>query len=222
MSLAKKINLRAGEDIIEVVHQFGLVFWWRYLLGFACLFVTAFFITWFLAQNVLGYIALGLGTFIGLYIIIHTWFFQSHSLLVITTERVVDINRAGWFEELISSAMFGNIKDIYLHRKGILASMFGYAKVVIETKSERSLLELEAVRHPEKIVALILEAVEKAETALSLGSKKAIYEKFIQLIPSLAEADLCEVEDLIGAQLSRLDEVEAVEIDIDLAEAEVV
>lgn len=222
MSLAKKIHLREGEDIIKVVHQFGLVFWWRYLLGFACLFVTAFFITWLLAQNILGYITIGAGTFIGLYIIAHTSFFQSRSMLVVTTLRVVDINRAGWFEELISSAMFSDIKDIYLHRKGVLASMFGYAKVVIETKSERSLLELNAVHHPEKIVALILEATEKAEETFSLGSKKAIYEKFIQIIPTLGEADLCEVEDLIGAQLLRLDEVELVEEDIDLEEVEVV
>lgn len=222
MSLAKKIHLRENEDIIVVVHQYGLVFWWRYLLGFACLFVTAFFITWLLAQNILGYVVIGLGIFIGLYIIIHTWFFQNHSMLVVTTLRVVDINRAGWFEELISSAMFGDIKDIYLHRKGVLASMFGYAKVVIETKSERSLLELEAVRHPEKVVALVLEAVEKAEAIFSLGSKKAIYEKFIQIIPTLGEADLCEIEDLVGAQLLRLDETVVEEIDVDLEEAEVV
>lgn len=222
MSLAKKINLREDEDIIEVVHQFSLVFWWRYFLGFACLFVTAFFVTWLLAQNIWGYVAISAGALIGLYIIVHTWFFQNHSMLVVTTLRVVDINRIGWFEELISSAMYGDIKDIYLHRKGVMASMFGFAKVVIETKSERSLLELPAVHHPEKVVALILESVEKAEAVLSLGSKKAIYEKFIQIIPTLGEADLCEIEDLIGAQLLRLDNANEAEIDVEIDEEEVV
>lgn len=223
MSLEKKIQLRPSEEIDLVVRRSGAVFAWRYIFGFGILFVTAFYLFWFLAQGWWGTTVVVLGFLIGLYIIFHAWFFWKNNMLIVTNERVVDINRLGWFEELISTAAYSDIKDIYLHRKGLFASIFNYATVVIESKSQRSLLELPSVSEPEKVLALVLDKNDQYESHKGLLKKQAVYERFLQIIPELSEAELCEVLDLVDLRLANLaSAVTEVPIEVDKDEEEVV
>lgn len=223
MSLEKKIQLRVNEKIDLVVRRSGAIFAWRYILGFGILFATAFYLFWFLSQGWWGTAVVGLGFLIGIYIIFHAWFFWKNNMLVITDERVVDVNRLGWFEELISTAVYSDIKDIYLHRKGLLANIFRYATLVIESKSQRALLELPAVSEPEKVLALILDKNDQYESRKGLLKKQAVYDRFLQIIPELAEAELCEVLDLVDLRLANLaSAVTEVPIEVDQDEEEVV
>lgn len=204
MSLEKKIQLRPNEEIDLIVRRSGAIFTWRYILSFAILFSTAFYLFWLLAQGWWGMVIVGLGFVVGIYIIFHAWFFWKNNMLVVTTERVVDINRLSWFEELISAAAYNDIKDIYLHRKGVFASIFNYATVVIESKSQRALLELPAVAEPEKILALVLDKIDQSESRRGLLKKQAVYDRFLEIIPELEEAELCEVLDLVDLRLANL------------------
>lgn len=223
MSLEKKIQLRPSEEIDLVVRRAGATFAWRYILGFGILFATSFYLFWFLSQGWWGTVVVGLGFLVGVYIILHAWFFWKNNMLVITNERVIDINRLGWFEELISAAAYNDIKDIYLHRKGFFASIFNYATVVIESKSQRALLELPAVSEPEKVLALMLDKNDQYESHKGLLKKQAVYERFLQIVPELSEAELCEVLDLVDLRLANMaSEVTEVPIEVDQDEEEVV
>ncbi len=223
MSLEKKIQLRPSEEINLVVRRSGATFAWRYILGFGILFATAFYLFWFLSQGWWGTAVVSLGFLVGVYVIFHAWFFWKNNMLVVTDERVIDINRLGWFEELISTAAYNDIKDIYLHRKGFFASIFNYATVVIESKSQRALLELPAVSEPEKVLALVLDKNDQYESRRGLLKKQAVYERFLQIVPELSEAELCEVLDLVDLRLANMaSEVTEVPIEVDEDEEEVV
>lgn len=218
MSLEKKIQLRPNEEIDLVVRRSGVIFAWRYILGFVFLFATSFYLFWLLNQGWWGTIAVGLGFLLGIYIIFHAWFFWRNNILVVTNERVIDVNRLGLFEELISSSSYSDIKDIYLHRKGFWASLFRYATIVIESKSQRSLLELPAVSEPEKVLALILDKNDQFESRKGLLKKESVYKRFIEIVPELSEAELCEVLDLLDLRLANM--ASEVEVPIDIEENE--
>ena len=222
MSLEKKIQLHPNEEINLIVRRSGAVFLWRYILGFGILFATAFYLFWLLAQGWWGTVIVGLGSLIGVYIIFHAWFFWKSNMLVVTDERVVDVSRLGWFEELISTAAYSDIKDIYLHRKGLFANIFRYATLVIESKSQRALLELPAVSQPEKVLALVLDKNEQYESRKGLMKKQAVYDRFLQIVPELSEAELCEVLDLVDLRLANLASAVEVPIEVDQDEEKVV
>ncbi len=201
MSLAKKINLRAGEDIVEVVRPYSLASLWLYFLGLAFLLASAFFMFWLISQGWWGYVVLGLGFLVGVWIIIRTWFFNRSNYLVVTSDRVVDVTRLGWFEEIISTAGYLDIKDAFIHKRGIFANIFNYGTITIESKSQQVVLELEKVHHPAQVQSLVMTQAEKYRLQRRVVNQESIFHNFLKIIPDLSESELIEVQDLIVEQL---------------------
>lgn len=146
----------------------------------------------------------GLGMFIGLFIIFRTWFFARSNLFVITNERVVDISRMDWFDEVMSSAGYSDLKDVFVHKKGIGGNLLNYGALTVETKSEQVVLEMENIHRPQKWQSLILELRDAYRRNKYLSGKREIYDSFIKIVPQLSEEELCEVYDIVTAKLSSI------------------
>lgn len=205
MSLAKKINLREGEEIIFTLKRFALINYPGYFLGLVFILASAFFAVWLFARGLWGEVAFGLGLFLGVYFILRTWFFSHYNFLVVTSERVVDVSRVSWFDEIISACNFRSVKDIYVRKKGILANLFNYGSVTIETNNDRNVLQLTHIFDPNKAATAIRDemalALEKSEDKVL----EDIYEDFVEVIPDLTPDELARISDLVN---ERLDELE--------------
>ena len=208
MSLTNKINLHEDEEIVHIIRRYFLTYAWVYIFGLTILFVSAFFMFWLLNQGLWGEIVFGLGIFIGLFTIFRTWFFNHFNILIVTSERVVDISRLSWFDEVISSAKFNEVKDIFIRRRGIAANMFNYGTITLETKNQGVILELSQVHQPQKIQSLIVESIENFRMTRKLSSRQSLYDGFVKVIPQLDEAELCLVRDLIDERLEEFDNLE--------------
>ncbi len=193
---------------METVRRYQLTYFWSYVLGLLIMLATSFFMFWMFARGWWGYVLYGFGMFLGLLIIFRVWFFAKHNMLVVTSERVVDICRPGWFDEIISSVSYGDIKDIYFRKKGICASLFNYGTLLIETKSHKTVLEVKNVQAPEKIHALITDLSEDFSRGRHLLSKQALYSAFLKIINDLTEEEICEVKDLLENRLQIIDGLE--------------
>jgi len=204
MSLASKIHLRPEEKIIAVVRRYGLVYYWKYLFGLGIMFASAFFMFWLITQGVLGYALFILGLVVGLLIILLTWFFNHANVLLVTSERVVDVARTGLFEEYLTTIGFFDIKDIFATRRGIAGTIFSYGNVTIAAKGGELVIETDPVKRPQAVVNIILEAREDYRQKRRIGTNEAIYKNFIKLISELSEEELCEVKDLVDARLTGL------------------
>jgi len=204
MSITKKIHLQGGEEIKQIIRQYPPTFFLHYLVGIAVLFLASFFMFWLFSIGWWGQILYGIGMIIGLYIIIQTWFFASANILIITNERVVDINRLGWFEEVMSSAGYLDVKDVFVHKKGIMGSILNYGSLTVETKSQQVVLEFEKVHKPQKWQSLILELRDSFRRNRHLSGKREIYDSFVKIIPQLSEEELCEVYDSVTAKLATI------------------
>jgi len=201
MNLARKIHLREGESIIASAQRFWLTLIWKYILGLLFWFASFFFMFRLFAFGWWGYALFGLGIFIGLFIICRTWFFSSHNIFIITSERVVDISRQGWFDEVVSSVSLNDIHDASVRKKGMCAGIFNYGNLCVETRSKQFVVEEEKIKNPQKMQALILEAEEKYRQSRRLSNIQAVYHSFIKIIPEIADNDLLSVHELIRIRL---------------------
>ncbi|HSR89555.1 MAG TPA: PH domain-containing protein [Candidatus Udaeobacter sp.] len=201
MNLAKKINLKENEAVAEIIKPAAITYVWKYLFGLVFLFAASFFMFRLFDYGWWGDAIYGLGIFLGLYIILRAWFMRNANLFVITSDRIVDIHRAGWLEEIISAVSYLDIKDIAIRKKGIGQSLFNFGSLTIATKDERLILEIINISHPAKIQLLLAEAGQQYKQNLNLTNSRAIYNNFIKIIPNLTDVDLKETRRLIDEQL---------------------
>lgn len=80
------------------------------------------------------------------------WFFN---IYIVTNERIVDIDFIHLLFKQFSEAEITKIQDISYSTGGVLATVFNYGNVLIETAGEFPNLEFESVPHPEKVVEVI-------------------------------------------------------------------
>lgn len=103
---------------------------------------------WYLAT-----FGFALASFIG-------WFFN---IYIVTNERIVDIDFLYLLYKKFSEAELTKIQDIHYTSGGILATIFNYGNVVVETAGEMPNIEFEAIPFPEKVVETIRELTESEE-----------------------------------------------------------
>lgn len=204
--------MRESEEILETIRPYFLTNIIKYLLGLAFILASAFFMFWLLAQGWWGNIGFGLGIFLGIFIIFKTWFIAHNNLLVITNERLADVSRLAWFEEVISSVRLSDVKDILVIKKGILPNIFNYGKLVVMTKNENVMLQTLSIYSPQRWQAVALEIIDDHCEKRKLGNKKNIYKNFKSLISEMSEDELVEIKSLIDDRLGEYaDEKDSVE-----------
>jgi hypothetical protein len=203
MSLAKKIQLKDDEKIITVVQPHFITSVWKYFFGLAFLFVSSFFMFRLFFYGWMGDVVYGLGMFSGVYIIFHTWLMNHANILVVTGERVVDIHRLGWFDEIISSVNYLDIKDVVVRKKGIAQSLFNFGGIAIQTHGQQFVLEILNIGNPAKTQLLLLDISQQYKQDIKVANMQVIYNNFIKIIPDLTDGDLQEVQKLIEEQIGK-------------------
>ena len=201
MSIAKKINLKEDERIITAVRPVAVAYIWKYLLGLIFLFVSSFFMFRLFFYGWWGNVVYGAGMFLGFYIIFRTWFMNHQNVLVVTSERVVDIHRLGWFDEIISSVSYMDVKDVVVRKKGIAQSLFNFGGIAIATKSQQFVLEILNIGNPSKHQLALAEISQQYKQNVKIANMQVIYNNFIKIIPDLTDGDLAEARALIDEQL---------------------
>ncbi len=201
MSIAKKIQLKEDEKIIEIITPSVFSYGWKYLIGLAVLFVFSFYMFRLFFFGLAGDIAYGLGMFLGFYIIFRVWFINHSNVLVITNERVVDIHRLGWFDEILSSISHLEIKDVVIRKRGVPQSLFNFGGLAIQTKSQQFVVEILNISNPSKVQLLLVEVGQQYKQDIKVANTQVIYNNFIRIIPDLVDGDLKEARRLIDEQL---------------------
>jgi hypothetical protein len=112
--------------------------------------------TYYIVGTMFWYLAtfgFALASFIG-------WFFN---IYIVTNERIVDIDFLYLLYKKFSQAELTKIQDINYTSGGILAAMFNYGNVVVQTAGEMPNIEFESIPFPEKVVETIRELTENQE-----------------------------------------------------------
>ncbi|KKW10048.1 MAG: hypothetical protein UY49_C0034G0003 [Microgenomates group bacterium GW2011_GWC1_49_7] len=87
------------------------------------------------------------------------WFFN---IYIVTNERIVDIDFYYLLYKKFSEAELTKIQDISFATGGIIATVFNYGNVNIQTAGEMPNIEFDKVPHPDKVVETIRSLTEHA------------------------------------------------------------
>lgn len=165
------IRQKDYEKIIKVVRRDGIV-----LFGSLLFYMILFFapvILYFLFQNYLPVILenyiwqpvlfLGLSIFyLSCWIFLFTAFLDYYlDFWVITNDRLLNIEQKGIFSRTVSEMDLYKIQDATSEVQGILATLFGFGNIHIQTAGEEKRFELRQIPAPHEVRKLIMDMAEE-------------------------------------------------------------
>lgn len=145
-------------------HPFGIIV--VYLL---CLFgiLGAFFtVTVFLPDyfgtsaetySLIALITIVVGVFLVIAMVVATYVYKQ-SRLTVTSKNVIQVLQGGVFTRKISQISLANVEDVTSVQKGVLAQVFGFGTVKVETAGEQANFIFNYAPQPARIAKIILNA----------------------------------------------------------------
>ncbi len=211
MAVYSHIILKPNERIVRVYRRFPWVDIWRYAAAAVFLLLPFFFLFPLLKFGTWGMILIAALLLVGIGLLARTIFFWFHNVFVITTDRIVDVHRLGWFEEIISAVSHLDIKDISVRKKGIAQSLLNFGGLAIQTKSQQFILEILNISNPAQVQLMLTDVGQQYKQDVKVANTRVIYNNFLKIIPDLPDGDLQETRDLIEQQIGRADDGEVEE-----------
>lgn len=156
-TIPKYLNLKDDEELVALVHPTLFAFTGS-IIGIAVFLFLAFFFIYPLFR--LG--ALGIGIFILLlmaakYFAIRVAIGRYGNMYVITNERLIDVERRGIFDRIVSEVPLGNIHDVSFRMKGPLGMLLRIGNITVRTVGGATNFEWGWVRNPEEVRERLLE-----------------------------------------------------------------
>lgn len=87
--------------------------------------------------------------------------FHYLSLQIITEMRMVDVDQSGLFGREVTEIQIENVEEVTSKASGILATVFNFGNVTVQTSGAQIGFVFENVAHPETVKKLILDLYEQ-------------------------------------------------------------
>lgn len=79
---------------------------------------------------------------------------------IVTNKRVVNVDQKDLFSREISSIRLENIQDVSVETNGVLATMYKFGDISLETSGEKDNFYLKSAANPDNIKKIISDAIE--------------------------------------------------------------
>lgn len=99
-----------------------------------------------------------------------TWLKRYLDYIVISTERIIDVNQIGIFEQQVSETSLSEIQDVSCHIPGFWAELVGYGNLTIQTAAENSLFQMHHIPKPMEVRSKILGVRDRHMEKLQAGA----------------------------------------------------
>ncbi len=95
-----------------------------------------------------------------------TWFFN---VMIITDERIVDIDFENLIYKRVSSAKIDNIEDITGTTGGFIRSLLNFGTVIVQTAGVEQEFDFHDIPHPDRVIKLLNELLLEEEREVLEG-----------------------------------------------------
>ncbi|OGL78657.1 hypothetical protein A3F28_03810 [Candidatus Uhrbacteria bacterium RIFCSPHIGHO2_12_FULL_57_11] len=154
----KHLNLKPGEKILGYARQHPVLVAVPLVFEIGFILLAFFFMTPLFRLGAPGTVVFVLAVIFGAFLSFRSWLLWHSNVFIITDRRIVDIDRRGFFEWVVSEAQFWNIQDIAWNTKGLVQTIFGAGNVVVQTASGFVNLEIRFVKDPARVAQAIKDA----------------------------------------------------------------
>lgn len=158
MGLLSKINLREGEKIMEIIRPSHMNYLGRYVLAAIIILSASFCSFWLVRQGLYGTAVLVSSALASFALVVSARRRRNSNYWIITTERLVDLDRRSIFHQITSQIEFDEIGDVYVRRKG-MDFVLGLGCVVVASPDDGIEFSLDGVRHSDVVADFVAELI---------------------------------------------------------------
>lgn len=90
---------------------------------------------------------------------------------VVTDRRIVDIDQDRLFNRTVSELLLDDIQDVKANSKGILATLFDFGNISIQTAGSLPNFLFHDVKHPKEIAAMIIDLSDQVQRNIALANR---------------------------------------------------
>lgn len=160
MDVEKVIQIKDGEKVVRIVRHYWLVYIPAALIAFLCIALPFFFLLPLFSWNWIGAAIFGISIFVGVLYALRLAILWHWNAFIITTHRVVDIDRRGFFDRIVSEAPYDKIQHVSYRIQGLFGTLGRYGTVVIQNAGMTTTLELPHVYDPRSVHHLLTEMID--------------------------------------------------------------
>ncbi|MFZ5390860.1 MAG: hypothetical protein ACOZAJ_01115 [Patescibacteria group bacterium] len=148
--------LEPGEGVLKRYYPIWFNQAGAFLAG-GFFWAAALFLLWpLLKQGDWGIIGLILLAILGSYFLLRARLLWRGTCLVLTDKRLIDINRAGLFKEIVSQVAYLNLEDISWSKPGLLARLFDYGTVTVSYSRGSIKLNFSHMKNPKELASQLI------------------------------------------------------------------
>lgn len=158
-------HLQPGETVVTIVRRIA----WTMvpgLLGTGSLIIVNFFLlAWWFQWRGWGGLGFSLVLLLAGWWAVRTIYVWRLNLLVITSQRIIDVDQRGFFQRAVAEAPYQKIQDVRYTVRGLWQTMFHFGSVIIQTAGSATNLELTGIADPVGLQRLIADIQQRAGPA---------------------------------------------------------
>lgn len=180
-----KITLMTGETIVAEVRATLWLYMRGWIVSIALLVGVSYFLFWLLEQDLLGQIVVATGYTFGVYLFARGYGRWRSNVLIITTDRVIDVYKASLFRKEITSVRLRDIEDASSHIRGFWNTLFQIGEVKIVAKGDVTIV-VDHVKKPARTQELLHELAQSED----VSSQRLTRERVVSYLKHLSAPNL--------------------------------
>lgn len=151
----KNIQLKPEEEVLDVVHEDVIPHLPRFFLLCLWFVIPFFFLFPLFREGFLGVVVFFSLAGSAAIFFLRTFTKWVNTVLVITDRRVIDVERRGFFDRVVSEVPYAHVEDVTYRVKGIWPTLFRYGDVRLHVAGSAADIEFYRVPRPSRVHDLI-------------------------------------------------------------------
>lgn len=200
----RTVKLKPDEAVMVKVHQYGLTLCWAWFLVVIMLAIPFFFMFWLFNHGWWGQVLFFVPVMAALAFFFRTLYIWQRNIFLITTHRIIDIDRRGLFDKVITSVSYDQIEDVSGRIKGFFGTVFRYGEVVVGTGAGKLELRAVKIKNPTDLQDQINELRDEIlkKNTPKYGDNPVL--SMLEQINKLPVADLFKLKKAIHQRINKL------------------
>ncbi len=165
MDAPKYIELKAREQVLEVVQAALLPNLWKFVLCTLWTVLPFFFLFPLWRQGTWGVVVFAMWLVCGILLLWRLCVKWSRTVFLVTDLRVIDHDQRGFFHRVVTEARFEDIDEVSVSVKGIVATLCRYGLLTLHLHGSAADIQIDQVKHPEHLADVINDLRSQAREA---------------------------------------------------------
>lgn len=177
----KELILNEGESVVKIFRQSKFVLSFNLLIPILFILAPFFLLFLLFSYGKWGVYVFAFTLTLGLLLLIRQFVVWKFKTLIVTTDRIIDIDQKGLFKRTVSNILLSKIDDVFYKINGPIQVLAKIGNLYITMAENKGGLELKNISRPQRAQQLILQL--KSDTLKEkFNTTKLSAEELVELV----------------------------------------